>query len=124
MIVQMKNLQGEECQPQQTERRLHRRYPITLQIEYRALGGATSQYRCGLGKTVNVSSGGVLFEADDTLPAGGRIKILMDWPVRLDDECPLRLVMWGSVVRRNGRFVAVWVLRYEFHTAAARMAGE
>jgi hypothetical protein len=101
----------------ETERRSHPRFPITLPIRYIPLGiSPTSRNRSGVGTTVNISSGGVLFEADDTLPIRGRIKILMDWPVRLNDVRPLRLVMWGFVVRSRGKFVAASILRHEFRT--------
>jgi hypothetical protein len=65
----------------EVERRLHCRYPITLDVEYKWLT-ADCVERIGLGKTVNVSSGGVLFEAKGALPAGSLVEVLMDWPFK------------------------------------------
>ena len=100
----------------QVERRLHCRYPITLQIEYKFFSTNRTK-RCGFGKTLNVSSGGVLFEPQDGLPTNGLIEVLMDWPFLLDGVCPLKLVVQGRVVRSNKQLAAVQILRHEFRTA-------
>ena len=100
------------------ERRLHRRYWISLPIQYR-LHGTSPRKPNSVGKTLNISRGGLLFQTnEEKLPVGRSMKILIDWPVRLEGECALRLVMWGRVVRRDGRLVAVSVVRHDFHTMA------
>jgi hypothetical protein len=76
--------------------------------------------RLGLGKTLNVSSGGVLFEANESLPAGSSIELLMQWPFLLEGVCPLKLVIHGSVVRSDNKGVAVRTKQHEFRTAGAR----
>jgi hypothetical protein len=58
------------------DQRSNRRYPIVLEIEYKLLRKGRVE-RLGLGKTLNVSSGGVLFEANEPLPAGSSIELLM-----------------------------------------------
>ena len=69
------------------DQRLNRRYPISLEIEYKVLRKGRVE-RLGLGRTLNVSSGGVLFEAADDLPAGSSIELLMKWPFLLEGVCP------------------------------------
>ena len=61
------------------DQRLHPRYPVKVEIEYRLLSKRRVE-RIGIGKTLDVSSGGVLFKAKDALPAGRLIEVLMDWP--------------------------------------------
>ena len=45
-----------------SEQRSHRRYPIELEVEYRLLAKGRSE-QVGSGKTRNISSGGMLFDA-------------------------------------------------------------
>lgn len=101
------------------DQRDHRRYPITLEIEYKLLSKGRVE-RVGAGKTLNISSGGVLFEARDVLPAGSPIEVLMNWPFLLEGVCPLKLVIQGRVVRCDNRLVAVRCDHHEFRTAGAR----
>ena len=101
------------------DQRLNRRYPIALEIEYKLLRKGRVE-RLGLGRTLNVSSGGVLFEADEPLPAGNSIELLMYWPFLLEGVCPLKLVIHGNVVRSDGKRVAVQTKHHEFRTAGTR----
>ena len=101
------------------DQRSNRRYPIALDIEYKLLRKGRVE-RLGSGRTLNVSSGGVLFEAKDPLPAGSSIEILMHWPFLLEGVCPLKLVIHGSVVRSDGKGVAVRSKHHEFRTAGTR----
>jgi hypothetical protein len=106
-------------EPYHVDQRLDRRYPITLEIEYKLLRKGRVE-RLGLGRTLNVSRGGVLFEANDSLPAGSSIEILMQWPFLLEGVCPLKLVIHGSVVRSDSKRIAVRTKHHEFRTAGAR----
>jgi hypothetical protein len=40
----------------------------------------------------------------------------MNWPVLLNDSCPMKLMIYGCVVRSNDRGAAVAIERYEFRT--------
>jgi len=106
-------------EPHHVDQRSNRRYPIVLEIEYKLLRKGRVE-RLGLGKTLNVSSGGVLFEANESLPAGSSIELLMQWPFLLEGVCPLKLVIHGSVVRSDNKGVAVRTKQHEFRTAGAR----
>jgi len=101
------------------EQRSHRRYPIELDVQYRLLGKGVSDLS-GSGKTRNVSSAGVLFEAPGALPAGSMIEVMLSWPFLLEGICPLRLVMRGRIVRNDMRGVAVQSTYHEFRTAGLR----
>lgn len=102
-----------------SDQRTSRRYPITLEIQYKLLRKGRVE-RLGLGKTLNVSSGGVLFQSNEALPAGSSIELLMHWPFLLEGVCPLKLVIQGSVVRSDGKGIAVRTKHHEFRTAGAR----
>lgn len=101
------------------DQRSHPRYPVRVEIEYRLLSKGRVE-RLGVGKTIDVSSGGVLFKAKDALPAGRLIEVLMDWPCLPKRVHPLKLLMQGRVVRSDGKLVAVRSYHHEFRTAGAR----
>ena len=101
------------------EQRAHRRYPVALEAEYKLRHKGKVQ-RSGIGRTLNVSSGGVFLESSDSLPEKGRIELMMTWPFLLEGVCPLRLVMHGRIVRCEENGVAIRSDRHEFRTAGAR----
>jgi hypothetical protein len=80
------------------------------------MGGKKSVKQAGLGKTVNMSSGGVLFTTETPLPAGERVEIAVSWPAQLNDVLPLKLVAMGRLVRTGESEAAISVERYEFKT--------
>ena len=47
---------------------------------------------------------------------GRLVEVAVDWPVRLDGDCPLRFVAVGRVVRSEATKAAVQIDRYEFRT--------
>src|SRR5579863_1878243 len=101
------------------EQRLHQRYPIVLKIEYKLLKKGRVEV-FGTGRTMNISSGGIFFEADDPLPVYGRVELAMEWPFLLEGVCALKLVMRGRIVRKDTSGIAVQIARHEFRTAGVR----
>ncbi len=98
------------------DERLHRRYPISLSVEYKLLRRGRVD-RTGSGETLNVSSGGVCFRCAERLPARGSIELVMKWPFLLEGVCPLKLVMRGRIVRSDGGRIAIQAEQHEFRTA-------
>ncbi|MBZ5594938.1 MAG: PilZ domain-containing protein [Acidobacteriia bacterium] len=103
---------------QRAEQRLNGRYPITLELQYKLLNKGRVE-QLGVGRTLNISSGGVLFETDELLPATGPIELALSWPFLLQGICNLKLVMRGKIVRcdSGSRVIAVKAEYHEFHTA-------
>jgi hypothetical protein len=101
--------------------RLHTRYPIELNLQYKVITKGRIQ-RLGSGRTLNISSGGVLFTLDDlqkvmdVVDAAKVVELVLDWPLLLQDICMLKLVVRGDIVRRDGEKFALRVNRYEFRT--------
>lgn len=102
------------------ELRIHRRYPIALAVQYKYNHRKAQQQ--GSGTTINISSGGILFRSTEMLPLQSLIEVALSWPIPLDD-CPLKLVMRGRVVRSASEATAVSVVHYEFRTASRRPLG-
>jgi hypothetical protein len=104
------------------ERRSHNRYPIKLEVRYSLLNGDLVE-RIGYGSTLNVSSNGILFEADAVLPIGRSIKLAVEWPFLLRGVCALKLHVRGTIICSDMKQTAVEIVRHEFRTAGIRAPG-
>ncbi len=100
------------------ERRFSARFPVEQEIRYRLVQSRTGSKNL-VGKTLNISSGGVLFTTSEPLPPGHLVEMAIHWPVRLDGTCPLQFVATGRVVRSEAAYAAVRIQRYEFRTRGA-----
>lgn len=103
-----------------TERRGRSRFPLREEVRYRVLHSRGSQ-TYGVGRTLNIGSGGILFTTEEDLPVGRMLEISVNWPARLDGTCPLKFVATGRVVRAENHQAAVRIERYEFRTRGAAM---
>src|SRR4051812_20098234 len=98
------------------DRRIKRRFQIDQEVKYKMLYGQRIA-ETGVGRTMNISSGGVWFSTETMLTSGMPIELSMTWPVLLNDSCPMKLMIYGCVVRSNEKGAAVAIERYEFRTA-------
>lgn len=105
--------------PESTDRRSKRRYPIALELQYKLMKHRRVE-RLGSGRTLNISSGGILFEADGLLPANGPIELALSWPFLLHGSCGLKLVIRGRIVRTHDKAIAIRAEFHEFRTAGHR----
>jgi hypothetical protein len=101
------------------ERRVKRRFLIDQEVRYKMLYGQRIA-ETGTGRTVNISSSGVWFTTEAMLTSGMPIELSMNWPILLNDVCPMKLMIYGCVVRSNERGAAVAIERYEFRTQGSR----
>jgi hypothetical protein len=97
------------------ERRTKRRFQIEQAVSYR-LVDASRGAQTGVGQTVNVSSGGVLFTTQTELERGVPMELTMSWPALVGDVCPLKLMIYGCVVRSKPGHAAMVIERWEFRT--------
>src|SRR4051795_7714556 len=97
------------------DRRTKFRFPVQQDLRYkiRKDGGKVES---GVGQTIDLSSGGVAFSTDRELPVGVAIELSIGWPVLLSDECAIRLLMFGKVVRNAGGTCACTADKWEFRT--------
>jgi hypothetical protein len=99
------------------DRRVDRRYDLKLELRWklirrqRLLDGGT-------GTSVNLSSGGILFDAGRALPLGFNVQLSISWPVLLHNVAPLQLIVSGRIRRVSGTCAAVQMLQHEFRTVA------
>ena len=100
---------------EQTDRRHSDRFPIEREVRYKLLNKRTGE-ESGDGKTVNISSTGILFTSQHVLLPGRRLEVSINWPVQLNNKCALKLVARGRVVRFEEGLAAIEILQYEFRT--------
>ena len=98
---------------------MKRRFQIEQEVRYKMLYGQRIA-ETGSGKTTNISSSGVWFTTENMLTTGMPVELSMNWPVLLNDSCPMKLMIYGCVVRSNEKGAAVAIERYEFRTQGSR----
>lgn len=111
----LKSGDGEKTEPSGADRRTNARFPCRLAVSYQALehpffsGVASSE-------TLNISSKGLLFSTDEALQPGQLLQVSVDWPARLENQVPLKLVAEGRIVRNLNGLAAMRIDKYEFRT--------
>jgi len=70
----------------------------------------------GVGRTINMSSGGICFGSTEPLVPGAKVEVALDWPFALDGTCPLKMCVSGRVLWNDRSRTAIKILRYEFRT--------
>ena len=103
----------------EAERRTNARFDCHLAVSYQSLEKPFLSGQ-GTSETLNISSKGVLFRADEALEPGQLIQVSVDWPARLENQIPLKLVAEGRIVRNVNGLVAMTIEKYEFRTSAQR----
>lgn len=101
------------------DRRSRRRYSLDLELQFKVIDRYQGYY-AGAGKTLNLSSGGVAFLSDQALHPGTFVELSINWPILLNQTCPLKLVLSGTVVRSKDKETAIKMDRYEFRTQGAK----
>ena len=104
-------------QNEQSDRRHSDRFPIEREVRYKVLNKRSGE-EAGDGKTVNISSTGVLFTSQHVLVPGRRLEVAISWPAQLNNKCALKLVARGRVVRFEEGLAAIEIQQYEFRTQA------
>jgi hypothetical protein len=100
------------------DRRFDRRYEFDLPVRYcYSCDGAT---RVGMGRTVDLSRGGIRFIGDSAPPDRAGIEMRISWPFLLQNVCPLELYACGSVAKTDSRGTVMTMDRYEFRTCGTR----
>src|SRR5580693_7433549 len=119
----LKSGDGEKAEPSGADRRTNARFPCKLAVSYQALehpffsGVASSE-------TLNISSKGLLFATEEALQPGQLLQVSVDWPARLENQVPLKLVAEGRIVRNLNGQAAMRIDKYEFRTRRTKSTGE
>jgi len=101
---------------QKTDRRSADRFPIEREVRYKVLSKKSAD-EAGQGRTINMSSTGILFPTDQLLLPGRRLELAINWPAQLNNQTPLKLVARGRVTRYEAGRAAIEIQQYEFRTS-------
>jgi c-di-GMP-binding flagellar brake protein YcgR len=97
------------------ERRSDKRYGMQLQVRWKLLRRRRT-IENGTGHTIDMSSGGILFEAGANLPEGLNVELSIAWPMLLHNLKPMQLIVTGRIVRAQNGAAAIRTLTHEFRT--------
>lgn len=121
----LKSTGGPSPANKEAERRTNARFDCHLAVSYQTL---EKPFISGQGEseTLNISSKGVLFKASEALEPGQLVQVSVDWPARLENQIPLKLVAEGRIVRNVKGVAAMTIEKYEFRTrrASAQSSGK
>jgi hypothetical protein len=101
----------------ENERRSKFRFAIERDVRYKMAEDGVVK-AIGSGQTINLGSGGVAFVTQQPLTPGGFVEISISWPVLLDATCPMRLIVFGRILRCTGHMAVCSIDKYEFRTQA------
>ncbi len=97
------------------DRRSKARFPLRLGVRYRTLSGGPALI--GEGRTVNMSSRGLLIASEEAkVNTGARLQLIVDWPSLLHGITPLQLIVSCRVTRCLPEEFAVELDQYQFRT--------
>jgi hypothetical protein len=100
------------------ERRSDRRYSLLLDLRWKLIR-RRKVLEAGTGRTMDLSSGGILFDAGRHLPAGLNVELSISWPALLHSVAPMQLAVSGRIVRAEGTHISVRIMHHEFRTSGS-----
>jgi hypothetical protein len=101
----------------ENDRRSKFRFAMERDVRYK-LAEDGVVVAAGSGQTIDMCSGGVAFVTEQALTPGGLVELSISWPVLLDETCPMRLIVFGRVLRGTGCRTVCTIDKYEFRTQA------
>jgi DNA-binding NarL/FixJ family response regulator len=111
----MNHAENEAEQKAAAERRNSARFPCRLAVSYQTLEHPILSGQ-GTSETLNISSKGLLFTSNEMFHAGQLVQVSLDWPARLENQIPLKLVAEGRIIRNSNGQTAMTIEKYEFRT--------
>jgi PilZ domain len=108
--------EAEQIESINGDRRQDRRYRIHLDLRWKLIR-RRRVLDSGVGQTVDLSSGGILFDPGRELPVGLNVELSISWPVLLRNEAPMQLIVSGRIVRAGQNGTALAMAQHEFRTS-------
>jgi hypothetical protein len=97
--------------PYTMERRSSMRFPMELDADISTSG---DRFR---GRTINISSGGLLVSCGDNIEVGTLVTIRIGWPMPQRNK-RVTLVVHGEIIRREMSRIAIRQQRHEFEVSS------
>ena len=99
------------------DRRSKFRFELQREIRYKLVEEG-ALLASGTGSTLNMCSGGIAFSTEQALQPRAFAELSISWPVLLDETCPMRLIVFGRILRSGGGIAVCSIEKYEFRTQA------
>jgi hypothetical protein len=97
------------------ERRSRFRFAIERDVRYKMAEDGVVVV-AGSGQTINMGSSGIAFVTGQPLTPGGFVELSISWPVLLNQTCPMRLIVFGRVLRSTACQAVCTIDKHEFRT--------
>jgi hypothetical protein len=104
--------------PNAAEQRQRKRYQLTLPMSYWT-STARSEPVTGFAMLRDVSPAGLSFHSRTPLKIGAHLNMVIDWPVKCEDLCPVKLHLTGFVLRCAAGITAVSITSHRFEVVPA-----
>jgi len=95
------------------DRRSSERFEMERDLEIKVTG-KKDDTRHSTGKTVNMSSSGILFSCGIPLNVGTKVEANISWPAQINGAVSLELFAQGVIVRIGVGVVAMRIEKYDF----------
>jgi hypothetical protein len=99
------------------DRRAKFRFDLQREIRYKLVEDGALK-ASGTGNTLNMCSGGIAFSTGQALQPRAFAELSISWPVLLSDTCPMRLIVFGRILRSADGKAVCSIDKYEFRTQA------
>jgi hypothetical protein len=96
------------------DRRTRLRFPLDMDLRFQV--SRYGKLMSGTGQVVNISSKALAFRTGGPLHPGTRLSVSVAWPAKLD-ECKLRFVFVGVVLRASDGLVVATIERPQLRTS-------
>jgi hypothetical protein len=91
------------------------RFPMACKVSFKIRSGKRKPQLI-TGEMIEMSSTGFVLVADASLSSGTPLEVTIPWPVLLNNECLLNLVLQATVVRCDKGIIACKIEHREFRT--------
>jgi len=95
------------------DRRSNRRYALDTAVRYRSANGPLNAAWKN-GRVLNMSASGILIHAPESLAAGTKLELSMEWTGLHHGRETMRLFLIATVTRTGGRGAALHILSHRF----------
>ena len=89
------------------------RFPFDLSLRYKAGNGLEKVE--GVGRTIDISNGGIRFNVNQPQTVGSNMELYITWPGPVDG-CAVQLYAAGEIVRSDKREAVLRIRHHEFRT--------
>jgi hypothetical protein len=96
------------------DHRSRARQQVSVEVQYSYRRGKCTYH--GTGRTRDFGDQTVCFESDQDLPGDVELELSIAWPVSLQGQFPVDMVVHGGLLRKQNGLIVLKLEDYEFRT--------